>query len=224
MVSHICRNLHRIRYFKRLSALFFTELEFNSNPYEYFASFSDILINILRIFNDICITIFRFGNWILFFVFLAMGINLLTTAKEKEKQEKIHGKNLEYIQKRGRVGSIVLILISIGFLFKGFSIFLLICLHSPNPPPIYHWLDCTHLYNKVNSLEDVDNLGVYETSLSLFFRLLSFLSVILIAFGVYLIMFNKRVLRTRYKPYSFFILGVIMGIVCGFTSGLYLTI
>ncbi len=195
-----------------------------SGPYDFLDSALSSIVSILEIFNEIAVNVFRLGNWILFLIFLAMGLNLLITAKEKENQEKIRGRNLEYVKKRGRAGSVVFILFGVGFLFKGIPIFLLICFHSSSPPPIYHWLGSVYLYYKVSTLEDLQNFDIFESSLFLFIGLLSFISIILISFGVYLILFNKRILRTKYKSYSLFILGVIMGIVCGFTSGLLLTI
>ncbi len=196
----------------------------NSNPFQVFNSAMKTFVTILEIFDEICVNVFRFGNWILFLIFLAMGLNLLITAKEKENRDKIRGRNLEYVQKRGRAGSVVFIFLGIGFLFKGLAIFLIMCFQSSLPPPIFRWLNIAHLYGNIISLEDLQNYDIFEASLFLFISLLSFVSLILISFGIYLILFNKRVLRTKYKSYSFFILGVIMGIVCGFTSGLLLTI
>ena len=196
----------------------------NSDPSQVYNSTTGTLIQVLEIFGEVCVNVFLFGNWILFLIFLAMGLNLLITAKEKENQERIRGRNLEYVKKRGRAGAVVFILFGVGFLFKGIPIFLLICFHSSSPPPIYHWLGCVYLYYKVSTLEDLQSLDLFESSLFLFIGLLSFISIILISFGIYLIVFNKRILRTKYKSYSFFVLGVIMGIVCGFTPGLLLTI
>lgn len=202
----------------------FVQGESNSNPYKAFDSTLAVLIKILEIFDEICINVFRFANWILFFVFLAMGINLLITAKEKEKQERIHGKNQEYVQKRGRCGAVIFILIGIGFLFKGLAIFLLICFQSSSAPPIFYWLNLNYLHEDITSLEDISKFNVFEISIFFLISLLSFISIILISVGTYFILFNKRVLRTRYKSFSFFILGLVMGMICGFTSGLLLTI
>ena len=158
------------------------------------------------------------------FIFLFLGINLLITAHERENQERIHGKNLEYIQKRGRTGSFILILIAIGFLFKGLTILAVISFNSFSAPPIFRWLKCQYLYNNIHTLEDLDRYNIFEVSLFLFISLMSFISVILLSFGFYLLLFNKRVLRTNYKSFSFIFLGIVLAWIFGITPGLLLTL
>lgn len=78
-----------------------------------------IIENLLRNFNEICYSIFRFGNFIMFLMFLFLGVNLLVSAKDKEYMEKLHARNMEYLKKKGRVGTIILLFLSI----KNYHIF-----------------------------------------------------------------------------------------------------
>ncbi len=196
----------------------------SSDPFSVFQSVNDAIVGILVPFNEICINIFRFGNWILFLIFIFLGVNLLMSAHEKETEERIHGKNLEYIQKRGRIGSFILILIAIGFLFKGLTILTIISFSSFSAPPVFRWLKCQYLYNNISTLEDLKKYDVFEVSLFLFISLVSFISIILISFGIYLLLFNKRILRTHYKACSFIVIGVILACIFGITPGLLLTL
>lgn len=59
--------------------------------------------------------LFRSGNYILFLIFVIMGVVLLINAREKEYDEKIHGKT-EYVKRRGRIGTALCIVIAFGFL------------------------------------------------------------------------------------------------------------
>jgi len=70
------------------------------NTFNYF-------IEILKTFNKICYDIFQFGNVIMFLIFLFMSLNLLLSAREREYKEKINARNLIFLKKRGRIGTVI---------------------------------------------------------------------------------------------------------------------
>ena len=81
------------------------------NTFNYF-------IEILESFNKICYDIFQFGNVIMFLIFLFMSLNLLLSAREREYKEKINARNLMYLKKRGRIGTVICSFLGIGYLVK----------------------------------------------------------------------------------------------------------
>ena len=89
--------------------------------------FIDELIKGFNIFSSF---LFQNGNYVLFIIFLTMGIVLLFNAKEVEEHQKLYARNLEYIKKKGRAGTLICILLAIGFLSKGLLVFLDWCFSS----------------------------------------------------------------------------------------------
>ena len=105
-----------------------------------FDSFSEVLDPIIEVFedvangfNNISFFILRLGNFILFLLYLGFGVNLLRSAKINEHDERIHGVNLEFIKRRGRIATVVYILIGLGFLFRLLTFLLFECFRSPLP-------------------------------------------------------------------------------------------
>ncbi|MFX1445924.1 MAG: hypothetical protein ACFFHV_21115, partial [Promethearchaeota archaeon] len=86
----------------------------------------------------------------------------------------------------------------------------------------FSWLRMEDYYYKANTLEEINSLDLFGKGLLFFICLASLISTLLFTFGIYLIFFNKRVLRTEYKPYSFFIVGLIFGVIFGFAPGFWL--
>ncbi len=109
----------------------------------YESSFPNILGPLIEFFSDLlegfnvfCYYFFQYGNVVFFLIFLIMGINLLVNAKDKEYHEKIYARNLEFIKRRGRIGTVICLILSIAFLSKGFPVFLLWCFESFSVPLI----------------------------------------------------------------------------------------
>ena len=98
------------------------------NTFNYF-------IEILKTFNKICYDIFQFGNIIMFLVFLFMSLNLLLSAREREYKEKINARNLMFLKKRGRIGTVICFFLGIGYLVKVIPMIVLLCL-KPFPAPL----------------------------------------------------------------------------------------
>ncbi len=177
---------------------------------------------ILNAFSDFLYTIFFYGNYILFVIFVVMGIVLYLNAREIEYREEIHGK-IEAQKKRGRAGSVLCIVIAFGFLFKIFTIFLFDFFNLfPEPELIIRW-DGDNLF-AINSLENTHTLPTFDRVFYFFVSLLSLTSILSIAFGVYLMLFNKFILRSRMKFLSFLFLGLVFWVVFGFKASLKLLI
>jgi hypothetical protein len=174
------------------------------------------LANFLEGFCSLSFNIFIFGNYILFLIFLIMAFKLLSAAKYKEYHEKVFGRNLEYVKKHGRVGTSVCIFISIGFLFKILTILFFYMSETLPAPFIFNWLGLNHVYYNSTSLNTLNTLNLLEKSLVFLTGLVSLISVLLICIGLYLMFFNKRILRTRYKSGSVFFSGIVLGVIFGF--------
>ena len=97
----------------------------------------DGLAKLLKVFNNICSIIFRFGNVVLFIEYLIMRINLLVNVKDKEYHEKIFARNFDQAKRKGRIGTGICIILSIAFLSKGLLVFLLWCFKSFTLPLIF---------------------------------------------------------------------------------------
>ncbi len=177
---------------------------------------------IFNAFSDFLYTIFRFGNYILFVIFVVMGIVLYLNAREIEHREEIHGK-IEAQKKRGRAGSVLCIIIAFGFLSKIFTTFLFDFFNLfPEPELIIRW-DGDNLF-AINSLENTHTLPAFDRVFYFFVSLLSLISILSIAFGVYLLFFNKFILRSRLKFFEFLIVGLVFWVVFGFKASLKLLI
>jgi len=71
-------------------------------PYESFKPLNDTLNSIMetiKIFNRICYSIYQFGNFITFLIFLLMRLHLFISARDIEYKEKLNVKNIEHIKK-----------------------------------------------------------------------------------------------------------------------------
>lgn len=91
------------------------------NTFKYF-------IEILESINKICYDVFQFGNIIMFLIFMFMSLNLLLSAREREYKEKINARNLMFLKKRGRIGTVICFFLAIGYLVKVIPILVLLCL------------------------------------------------------------------------------------------------
>ena len=182
-------------------------------------SFVNQLINAL---NDVLYAFFFYGNYIIFVIFVVMGIVLYLNAREIEYRENIHGK-IEAQKKRGRAGSVLCIFIAFGFLSKILTVFLYDIFNLfPEPELMIRW-DKNNFF-AINSLENTHTLPTYDRLVSFLDCLLSLISILSIAFGTYLLFFNKFILRSRLKFLEFLILGLVFWVVFGFKASLRLLI
>lgn len=137
-------------------------VRYETDPFEIF---TESVIAPLRIFNKLCYDIFQFGNIMMFLLFLFMGLNLLVFSKDREYYERLHARNLEFLKKRGRLGTIICILIGIAFLAKEFVKLILLCL-SPLPAPlIFKWLRIDDLYRIETTRKDIYSYNVIVSTL-----------------------------------------------------------
>ncbi len=165
---------------------------------------------------------FRYGNYILFLCFSLMGMILLLHAREKEYDEKLRG-NIELVKKRGRVGSAIFIFIGFGFLFKIFTVLLYdIFTNFPEPQIVVQYMG--DAFDSINSLENVYTLTLYEKSIFFLISFISLLSLMLIAIGIYLMFFNKFIIRSKSKFIVFIGVGVFFWILFGFRTSLRLLV
>jgi hypothetical protein len=190
----------------------------------FLESLGDFLLTLANGFNTVCSFIFQYGNIVFFIIFLLMGINLLFNAKNKEYHEKIYAKNLEYIKKRGRIGTVICILLSIGFLSKGFFVFLEWCFGSLPTPVFFYIGELKRYYHDATSVQVITSFSPLESSLYFLFSLFSLISIITVAFGIYLLFFNKRILRTKFKSHKILLAGVVLAIVYGIPTSVRLMI
>lgn len=172
--------------------------------------------------TDFLYTIFFYGNYILFVIFVIMGIVLYKSAREIEYRENIHGK-MEAQKKRGRAGSVLCIFIAFGFLSKVFTVFLYdIFSLFPEPEILIRWVGDKLV--SINTLDMTNTLSIYDRLLFFLVSFSSLTAILSIAFGVYLMFFNKFILRSRLKFLEFLVLGLLFGLVFGFKASLKLLI
>ncbi len=69
-----------------------------------FSEIFEPLIPFLNGFNNFFYMLFKNANYLFFFLFLIMSVLLLINAREREYDEKVHGKE-ELVKKRGRIFS-----------------------------------------------------------------------------------------------------------------------
>ena len=201
--------------------LSFQELVFKGS-FNPISQTMDSLTDSLKTFNNVCYNIFQFGNVIMFLIFLFMALNLFLSARETEYKEKINARNLEYLKKRGRIGTTVCVVLAIGFLLKGLSIFFLWCLTLFPTPIVFHWLNINEYYIVDTSLHDIYSYDTFEASVIFFVSILSFTAILMITLSMYLIFFNVRVVHSRLKTFKLLFTGIIIAIVCGLAPGFWL--
>ena len=194
----------------------------NYNSAPDFSSILDPISQFFDGFNYFFYIFFQFGNYILFFIFLIMGIILFMSAREREYSERIMGK-IEMIKKRGRTGTVVCLLVSIGFLSKGFTILLYhFFTFIPEPEFVVKFLG--NEFDSIKSIEDIHSIDLYGKSFFFFISFLSFLSLILLSIGIYLIFFNKFIIRSKLKFLTFIGFGLFFGFLVGFRTSLKLLV
>ena len=184
--------------------------------------FFSFLEEFLIILSDFFYVFFSFGNYILFGIFVGMGILLYRNAREIEFGEKVPRK-IDSLKKRARAGSISCFFVAFGFLSKIFTVFLYdIFLLLPEPELVIRVVGGQ--LESINSLSMTTILPIYDKGLFFLFSFLSFLSIILLAISLYLILFNKFILRYRVKISSFISIGLIFWVFFGFKASLKLLI
>ena len=194
----------------------------NSVPEPDFGSFFSMLDDFINGLNYFWYMLFCYGNYMMFFAFFVMGIILYLNAREKEYDEMIHGK-IELVKKRGRAGSAICILIAFAFLSTHFTTFLYdVIKNVPEPQLIVRYVGDKLI--TTNSLEEIHALNLHERFFFLLIGFISLVSILLIAIGLYLMFFNKFILRSKLKFLSFIGVGLFFWVLVGFKASLRLIV
>jgi len=193
---------------------------FDPSPDLDFGGILAFMEQLINAFSDFLYTIFFYGNYILFVIFVVMGIVLYLNAREIEYGENMHGK-IEAQKKRGRAGSVLCIIIAFGFLSKIFIVFLFDFFNLFPEPELIIRYDSGRFFT-IDSLKNTNTLHTLDRVFYFFVSLLSLTSILSIAFGVYLLFFNKFILRSRLKFFEFLIVGLVFGVIFGFKLSLRL--
>jgi len=171
-------------------------------------------------FNYFFYVLLKNGNYLFFFIFFLMGAILFINAREIEYDEKIHGK-VELVKRRGRIGTGILILLSFGFLSKDLFGFLFSTFNFiPEPKFLVKFMSEFDLY----SLENIHTLDLGQRTFFFFISSISLTSLLLIIIGVYLLLFNKFILRSKLKTFAFLGVGLFFWFLVGFNISLRLMI
>ena len=182
---------------------------FNTIKPPDFGGLLGFLDDLLILLNEFSYFFFKNGNYVLFLIFSIMGIVLLLHAREKEYDEKVHGK-VELVKRRGRAGSAICVFIGFGFLLNIITPLLFdIFKKFPEPQIVIKYVD---KLETIISLEQVHTLNIYEKSIFFLISFLSFLSMLLIAIGIYLMCYNKFIIRSKLKSFAFIGAGVVFWI------------
>ncbi|MFX1570110.1 MAG: hypothetical protein ACFFCV_17270 [Promethearchaeota archaeon] len=184
-----------------------------------FFSFSYNLLNGLNYFLFV---FFQYGNYILFAMFIIMGLVLYKSAREKEYDEKVHGKE-ELVKKRGRAGAAICILLAFGF-GSGHLInfFFDMFTKLPEPELILRYVGDKLI--SVNSLDNLHLLNLYEKAIYLLISFFSFFSFVMISVSIYLMFFNKFIIHSRLNFITILIVGLIFWVLCGFNASFRLLV
>ena len=171
-------------------------------------------------FNYFFYVLFKNGNYLFFFLFFLMGAILFLNAREIEYDEKIHGKE-DLVKRRGRIGTVLLILLSFGFLSKDLFGFLFSTFNFiPEPKFLVKFMPEIGLY----SLENIHTLDLGQRTFFFFIGSISLISILLIIIGIYLLFFNKFILRSKLKTFAFLGVGIFFWFLVGFNMSLRLMI
>ena len=135
---------------------------------DFYAFLEEFLI----IVSDFFYAFFSVGNYILFAIFLLMGILLYRNAREIEFGEKIPRK-IDSLKKRARAGAISCFFVAFGFLSKIFTVFLYdIFLLLPEPEIVIRLVGGN--LEAISSLDIINSLPIHDKGL--FFSLVFYLS------------------------------------------------
>ena len=171
-------------------------------------------------FNYFFYVLLRNGNYLFFSLFFLMGAILLLNAREIEYDEKIRGKE-DLVKRRGRIGTVLLILLSFGFLSKDLFAFLFSTFNFiPEPKFLVKFMPEIDLY----SLENIHTLDLGQRTFFFFIGSISLISILLIIIGIYLLFFNKFILRSKLKTFAFLGVGIFFWFLVGFNMSLRLMI
>jgi hypothetical protein len=150
-----------------------------------------------------------------------MSAVLFINAREKEYDEKIHAHQIDMVKKRGRIGMALYFIIAFAFLSKDLMAFLYqMFKYLPEPAILVNYMPNTETIS-LNNLHTLD-MGV--RTLFLFSSLLSLTSLLMIILGIYLMLFNKFIIRSKLKFMAFIGGGIIFWILVGFKTSLRLMI
>lgn len=171
-------------------------------------------------FNSFFSMLLKNGNYLFFSLFFLMGTILFFNSREIEYDDKIHGK-VELVKRRGRIGTVLLILLSFGFLSKDLFGFLVSTFNFiPEPKFLVNFVDEIDLY----SLENIHTLDLGQRTFFFFMSSISLTSLLLIIIGIYLLLFNKFILRSKLKTFAFLGVGLFFWLLVGFNMSLKLMI
>jgi len=185
-----------------------------------FSEIFEPLIPFLNGFNNFFYVLFKKANYLFFFLFLIMSILLLINAREREYDEKVHGKE-ELVKKRGRIGMVIYFILAFAFLSEDLlkSLFQLFKI-LPEPAILLGYMED---FDSI-SLNDVHSLNIGLRTLFFFINFLSLISLFLIIIGIYLMFFNKFILRSKLKFMAFIGVGFFFWVLVGFRTSLSLMI
>ena len=145
---------------------------------------------------------------------------LFFNSREIEYDEKLHGKE-EMVKKRGRIGMTIYFILAFASLSKQ----LIVALYKmftfiPEPAILVQYM------NNITSisLSNVLTLDIGPRTLFFFISFLSFASILLILIGIYLVFFNKFIIRSELKFIIFLVAGGVFWIFAGFEVSLSLMI
>ena len=185
-----------------------------------FSQFLEPLNQFFHGFNYFFFVLFKNGNYLFFILFFLLGAILFLNAREIEYDEKIHG-NVELVKRRGRIGTVLLILLSFGFLSKDLFAFLFSAFNFiPEPKFLVKFMSEIDLY----SLENIHTLDLVQRTFFFFICSISLISILLIIIGIYLLLFNKFILRSKLKTFAFLGVGIFFWFLVGFDISLRLMI
>ena len=184
------------------------------------SDFFEPILQLLDGFNYFVYTILKNGNYLLFVTFLIMSGVLILNAREKEYDEKVHGKE-EMVKSRGRIGMAIYFLLGfaflsrelIGYLYKLFELL-------PEPAILVQYM---HEITSI-SLNNVHTLDIGGRTLFFLISFLSLVSILLVLVGIYLLFFNKFIIQSKLKFMVFLAAGFLFWILFGFKTSLRLMI
>lgn len=180
----------------------------------------DPFMEIFNGFNYFFYVLLKNGNYLFFFLFFLMGLVLFINGREIEYDDKIHGK-VELVKRRGRIGTAILIIFSFGFLSKDlFSFLFSLFNYLPEPKLLFKFLDEIDQYSLIN----IHTLDLGQRTFFFFMSSISLISLLLIIIGIYLMLFNKFILRSKLKTFAFLGVGIFFWLLVGFNFSLKLMI
>lgn len=183
------------------------------------------LNQICKFFCDIYSQIFNLSNYILFLWFLYLFYKLYVGVRDKEEDERLYSYKLKRLRKHGRIGMCACIVIGFLFLTKIMNVIIEAISGGLSAPIMGGFLNFEAVDGgriiRIGYYDIINSSKIKMSYISGFFiytySIISFVCFLLFTYGIYLLIYNNKILHTKWKPSHLLIIGIAGFILFGVT-------